>query len=284
MITLTDTAATKVKELLDAEGEPEMALRVAVRPGGCSGLLLRDVLRRRHRRRGRAGRVQRRARSSSTRPARSCSSAPRSTTRTACRRPVSASTTPTPPAPAAAATASADPAVPALSAAGEVERGSSVAAASLDRSNRASAGRATSMPAGVGDEQDRLEVQLVGGDRRRDGLDGVVGVDLGVDHRQSGRLLLLVEQQVEHGSAHGGLAVGRRADQVGDAARRGRGRADRLLSCSGQAGSRVQIGSTPRAVAGGGRVERRQRLADLRDRRRRPARRRRPRWSPPRCR
>ena len=37
MITLTDTAAVKVRELLDAEGEPEMALRVAVRPGGCSG-------------------------------------------------------------------------------------------------------------------------------------------------------------------------------------------------------------------------------------------------------
>ena len=37
MITLTDTAANKVKELLDAEGEPELALRVAVRPGGCSG-------------------------------------------------------------------------------------------------------------------------------------------------------------------------------------------------------------------------------------------------------
>lgn len=37
MITLTDTAAIKVKELLDAEGAAEMALRVAVRPGGCSG-------------------------------------------------------------------------------------------------------------------------------------------------------------------------------------------------------------------------------------------------------
>ncbi len=37
MITLTDTAALKVKELLDAEGEPALALRVAVRPGGCSG-------------------------------------------------------------------------------------------------------------------------------------------------------------------------------------------------------------------------------------------------------
>ena len=37
MITLTDTAATKVKELIDAEGDPALALRVAVRPGGCSG-------------------------------------------------------------------------------------------------------------------------------------------------------------------------------------------------------------------------------------------------------
>jgi len=37
MITLTDSAASKVKELLAAEGEPELALRVAVRPGGCSG-------------------------------------------------------------------------------------------------------------------------------------------------------------------------------------------------------------------------------------------------------
>ncbi len=37
MITLTDTAAVKVKELLSAEGADELALRVAVRPGGCSG-------------------------------------------------------------------------------------------------------------------------------------------------------------------------------------------------------------------------------------------------------
>ena len=37
MITLTDTAAVKVKELLEAEGDPALALRVAVRPGGCSG-------------------------------------------------------------------------------------------------------------------------------------------------------------------------------------------------------------------------------------------------------
>ncbi len=37
MITLTDTAALKVKELLEAEGASDLALRVAVRPGGCSG-------------------------------------------------------------------------------------------------------------------------------------------------------------------------------------------------------------------------------------------------------
>jgi iron-sulfur cluster assembly protein/iron-sulfur cluster insertion protein len=37
MITLTDTAASKVEELLAAEGAVDLALRVAVRPGGCSG-------------------------------------------------------------------------------------------------------------------------------------------------------------------------------------------------------------------------------------------------------
>ena len=36
-ITLTDTATVKVAELLEQEGNPELALRVAVRPGGCSG-------------------------------------------------------------------------------------------------------------------------------------------------------------------------------------------------------------------------------------------------------
>jgi iron-sulfur cluster assembly accessory protein len=36
-IALTDTAAAKVAELIAAEGNPELALRVAVRPGGCSG-------------------------------------------------------------------------------------------------------------------------------------------------------------------------------------------------------------------------------------------------------
>ncbi len=37
MITLTDSATVTVRELLDAEGAEELALRVAVRPGGCSG-------------------------------------------------------------------------------------------------------------------------------------------------------------------------------------------------------------------------------------------------------
>jgi iron-sulfur cluster assembly protein/iron-sulfur cluster insertion protein len=36
-ITLTDTATSKVAELLAQEGNDELALRVAVRPGGCSG-------------------------------------------------------------------------------------------------------------------------------------------------------------------------------------------------------------------------------------------------------
>jgi iron-sulfur cluster assembly accessory protein len=37
VITLTKSAAVKVKELLKAEGADDLALRVAVRPGGCSG-------------------------------------------------------------------------------------------------------------------------------------------------------------------------------------------------------------------------------------------------------
>ena len=38
MLTLTETAADKVKELLVQEGRSDIALRVAVQPGGCSGL------------------------------------------------------------------------------------------------------------------------------------------------------------------------------------------------------------------------------------------------------
>jgi iron-sulfur cluster assembly accessory protein len=38
MIQLTETAASKVKELLVEEGRNDIALRVAVQPGGCSGL------------------------------------------------------------------------------------------------------------------------------------------------------------------------------------------------------------------------------------------------------
>ena len=36
-IALTDSARDKVAELIAQEGNPELALRVAVRPGGCSG-------------------------------------------------------------------------------------------------------------------------------------------------------------------------------------------------------------------------------------------------------
>jgi iron-sulfur cluster assembly accessory protein len=37
-ILLTDTAAAKVKALLEQEGRDDLRLRVAVQPGGCSGL------------------------------------------------------------------------------------------------------------------------------------------------------------------------------------------------------------------------------------------------------
>lgn len=37
VISLTEAAAAKVSELLEQEGNTELALRVAVRPGGCSG-------------------------------------------------------------------------------------------------------------------------------------------------------------------------------------------------------------------------------------------------------
>jgi iron-sulfur cluster assembly accessory protein len=37
-VVLTDPAALKVKALLEQEGRDDLALRVAVQPGGCSGL------------------------------------------------------------------------------------------------------------------------------------------------------------------------------------------------------------------------------------------------------
>jgi iron-sulfur cluster assembly protein/iron-sulfur cluster insertion protein len=36
-VTLTPGAVAKVRELIEAEGEPGLALRMGVRPGGCSG-------------------------------------------------------------------------------------------------------------------------------------------------------------------------------------------------------------------------------------------------------
>lgn len=37
-VVLTDEASSKVKSLLDQEGRDDLALRIAVQPGGCSGL------------------------------------------------------------------------------------------------------------------------------------------------------------------------------------------------------------------------------------------------------
>ena len=37
VFSITDSAADKVKSLIAAEGNPDLFLRVAVRPGGCSG-------------------------------------------------------------------------------------------------------------------------------------------------------------------------------------------------------------------------------------------------------
>ncbi len=37
-VNLTEAAATKVRQLLEREGRDDLALRVAVEPGGCSGL------------------------------------------------------------------------------------------------------------------------------------------------------------------------------------------------------------------------------------------------------
>jgi iron-sulfur cluster assembly accessory protein len=38
-VTLTDVAAVKVRTLLEQEGRDDLRLRVAVQPGGCSGLI-----------------------------------------------------------------------------------------------------------------------------------------------------------------------------------------------------------------------------------------------------
>ncbi len=37
-VVITETAASKVKTLLDQEGRDDLNLRIAVQPGGCSGL------------------------------------------------------------------------------------------------------------------------------------------------------------------------------------------------------------------------------------------------------
>ena len=37
-VVLTDVAASKVRSLLEGEGRDDLSLRIAVQPGGCSGL------------------------------------------------------------------------------------------------------------------------------------------------------------------------------------------------------------------------------------------------------
>jgi iron-sulfur cluster assembly accessory protein len=37
IVAITDNAAEKVKALMEQEGEEDLALRIGVRPGGCSG-------------------------------------------------------------------------------------------------------------------------------------------------------------------------------------------------------------------------------------------------------
>lgn len=39
VVTLTDAAAEKIRTLLSQEGRDDLRLRVAVQPGGCSGLI-----------------------------------------------------------------------------------------------------------------------------------------------------------------------------------------------------------------------------------------------------
>lgn len=47
MLTITDTAALKIKEVLEEEGDPSLKIRVFVEGGGCSGFrynfMLEDV-------------------------------------------------------------------------------------------------------------------------------------------------------------------------------------------------------------------------------------------------
>lgn len=38
-VALSDVAAGKVRDLLEQEGRPDLRLRIAVQPGGCSGLI-----------------------------------------------------------------------------------------------------------------------------------------------------------------------------------------------------------------------------------------------------
>ena len=52
-VILTDVAAAKVKSLLEQEGRDDLRLRIAVQPGGCSGLIYQLYFDDPHARRGR---------------------------------------------------------------------------------------------------------------------------------------------------------------------------------------------------------------------------------------
>ena len=176
MITLTDTAAVKVKELLEAEGDPDLALRVAVRPGGCSGFSYEmffdgDVAA--DDEKATFGTPTQPSTSSSTRRRRRCSRAPRSTTRTASIRPASRSPTPTPAAPAVAGPASADQA-----GSGE-ERVEPLVELALVPDRRR-CGPSRRRPCDQIEHRLVLQAERVDGRRHRGG--SVVGVDVGMHH------------------------------------------------------------------------------------------------------
>lgn len=107
-ILLSDAAAEKVRTLLEQEGRDDLALRVAVQPGGCSGLRYQlffdersldgDVVKDFDGVKVVTDRMS----------SRTCT-VPRSTSSTPSRSRASRSTTRTPPAPAPAATRSAKP-------------------------------------------------------------------------------------------------------------------------------------------------------------------------------
>ena len=210
MIALTDTATTKVKELIEAEDQPELFLRVAVRPGGCSGCRYEmffdseqaaDDIETEY---GEIKVVVDPASAAVPRRAR------RSTTRTASRAPGSRSTTRTRSAPAAAASPSRND--PRLRTATRARR-----APCASRPAERAVERAGDRAAGVDAEQPRLARQVPRGDGRRRVVRAEVLVDLDV-HDVDAVLVVADERQqaVEHRPAVLRLAPRRGREQHRD--------------------------------------------------------------------